>query len=295
MERQASFDSAGLTLRGTLHIPEGAAGLRPAIALCHGFGGNSSGADRQAFARALERAGYIVLRFDFRGCGASDGEPGRVVCLEEVEDLRNAITFLQAQDPVDKENIGVIGGSLGGSVALHVAAIDRRVRACAANGAIGNGERRFRFQYPDDAAWERFLQRLEAAKLHRQRTGESTMLERFEIVHIPEHRRDGLSPGARMEFPAETAISMLYFDPENVVRQIAPRPLLLTHPRGDDVVPKSESEHLAAAAGEPCELHIIDTSDHFSSGDAVLREITLDWLARHLPGRQAQAQAFVIT
>lgn len=283
MERPVSFDSAGITLLGTLHLPDGAVGSRPAIALCHGFGGSSDGAGHPQYARALERAGYIVLRFDFRGCGASGGEPGRIICLEEVEDLRNALTFLEAQAGVDRAKIGVIGASLGGAVALHVAATDQRARVCVANGAVGNGERRFRFQYPDDAVWKRFLERLEAARRYREQTGKSVMLDRFEIVEIPLQRRAGLPPGACMEFPAETAISMLAFNPEDMVRNIAPRPLLLIHPRGDDVVPKSESEHLAAAAGEPCELHIIDISDHFASGDPLLQKITLDWLERHLP------------
>ncbi len=120
---------------------------------------------------------------------------------------------------------------------------------------------------------------------YREQTRKSMMLNRFEIVKIPVQRRAGLPPGACMEFPAETAISMLAFNPESVVRNIAPRPLLLIHPRGDDVVPKSESEHLAAAAGEPCEFHIIDISDHFASGDPALQKITLDWLARYLPVR----------
>lgn len=275
-------------------MPESATRACPAIILCHGFGGNSSGANRRSFACALEGAGYIVLRFDFRGCGASDGEAGRVICLEEADDLINAITFLQAQQRVDKGKIGVIGASLGGSVAIHVAAVDQRVRACAAIGAIGNGERRFRFQYPDDAVWASFVERLETAKRRRQQTGEPTMISRFEIVEIPEHRRTGLSPGARMEFLAETAISMLAFNPETVVRRIAPRPLLLIHPKGDEVVPKSESEHLAATAGEPCELHIIETDDHFSSGDPVLQGIILKWLARHLPGPQITSSSVIV-
>jgi dipeptidyl aminopeptidase/acylaminoacyl peptidase len=283
MERKISFDSAGITLRGTLHIPDGAAKARPAIVQCHGFGGSSSGAGHPELARALERAGYIVLRFDFRGCGASDGDPGNVICLEEVEDLRNAIGFLERQEGVDKSKIGVIGASLGGAVVLYVAATDARVRVCAANGAVGNGERRFRFQYPDDAVWQRFLQRLEDARRHREQTGRSVMLNRFEIVQIPEHSRAGLPPGAIMQFTAETAMSMLAFNPGSLVRQIAPRPLLLIHPRGDEVVPKSESEQLAAGAGEPCELHIIDTTNHFGSGDPALQKITLDWLARYLP------------
>ena len=283
MERPVRFDSAGLSLRGTLHTPEGSAAPRPAVIICHGFGGNSTGADRQRLAQTLVQKGYVALRFDFRGCGASDGEPGRVICMEEVEDLGNAITFLQAQDKVDGERIGVIGGSLGGSVAIYAAAFDPRLKACAANGAIGDGERRFRYQYRDNDAWKCFLERLEEAKRHRERTGTSIMIDRFEIVHIPEHRRAGLSPGARMRFPAETATSMLAFKPEKVARRIAPRPLLLIHPRGDDVVPMSESECLAAAAGDPCELHIIDTDDHFSSTNPALLRITLDWLSRYLP------------
>lgn len=285
MERNVSFASAGITLRGTLHMPDGAAGPRPAVIQCHGFGGSSSGAGHPELARALERAGYVVLRFDFRGCGTSDGERGRVICIEEVEDLRNAITFVQTQNGVDREKIGVIGASLGGAVVLYVAATDPRVRVCAANGAVANGERRFRYQYPDEAVWQRFLQRLEEAKRYRKETGRSMMINRFDIVHIPEKSRAGLPPGATMEFPAETAISMLEFNPESVVARIAPRPLLLIHPRGDEVVPKSESEHLAAAAGKPCELHIIETTNHFGSGDPTLQKITLDWLERYMPAQ----------
>jgi dipeptidyl aminopeptidase/acylaminoacyl peptidase len=282
MERPVSFNSAGATLRGTLHVPYDGGARRPGIVTCHGFGGSSSGAGHPELGRALERAGYVVLRFDFRGCGASDGERGRVICLEEVEDLRNAVTFLQAQEGVDPERIGVIGASLGGAVAVYGAATDQRLKLCAANGAVGNGERFLRFQYPDDAHWQRFLERLEEAKRHRRQTGQSVMIPRYEIVFIPEQRRAGMPPGAIMEFPAETAISLLEFNPQSVVRQIAPRPLLLIHPRGDDVVPKSESEQLAAAAGGPCELHIIETSEHFGSGDPVLHRITLEWLARYL-------------
>jgi pimeloyl-ACP methyl ester carboxylesterase len=289
MEHAVHFDSAGLRLNGTLHLPDDAGRARPALVICHGFGGNSSGADRRQFALAFERAGYVVLRFDFRGCGASEGEPGRVICMEEVEDLRHALSFLQSQPGVDAARIGVIGGSLGGSVAIYAAALDERIRACVANGAIGDGERRFRFQYPDPAQWQRFLARLEAARRERARTGRPVMMDRFDIVAIPEARRTGLSPGARLEFPAETAISMLEFRPEVVVRRIAPRPLLLTHPRGDEVVPASESQQLAAAAGEPCELRILESADHFSSGDPVLQRIVLEWLARHLQPTEVKA------
>jgi pimeloyl-ACP methyl ester carboxylesterase len=286
MEHAIGFPSDGLTLRGFLHVPaEGAIAKRPALILCHGFGGSCRGAGHPELARALEGVGYVVLRFDFRGCGQSDGAKGSVICLEEVADLCHAIDFLETQPNVDRGRIGVIGASLGGSVAMFVAATDKRVRVCAANGAVGNGERRFRFQYRDEAQWQAFLKRLEETKQITAKTGRSVMLNRFDIVHIPEHNRAGLPSGAVMEFTAETALSMLEFNPEALVHQITPRPLLLIHPREDAVVPVSETEALAQAAGANCEKHIIESQNHFGSGDPMLMAITLDWIARVMPLR----------
>lgn len=283
MEQDIGFSSDGLGLKGVLHVPEGAIEPRPAIILCHGFGGSCRGAGHPELAQALQRAGYVVLRFDFRGCGQSEGARGSVICLEEVSDLRHAVDFLETRAEVDRERIGVIGASLGGSVAIFAAAKDKRLKFCAANGAIGKGERRFRFQYRDDAAWQAFLKRLEEAKRVKAETGRSAMLDRFDIVFIPEHNRAGMPPGAVMEFTAETAMSMLEFDPEDVIRDIAPRPLLLIHPRVDAVVPYSETEAMAKAAGDNCEAHIIESRNHFGSGDPALIAITLDWLKRKVP------------
>jgi uncharacterized protein len=282
MEQAISFESGGVTLRGTLHIPDGTSGKRPALVSCHGFGGSSNGAGHPSLARALEKAGYVVLRFDFRGCGDSGGERGRVICMEEVEDVRNAIGVLESHPDVDRERIGLIGASLGGAVVIYTAATDQRVKACVGTGSVANGERLFHIQYPDEAKYRAFLARLEDAKRHRATTGQSVMMNRYDIVLIPEKRRAGMPPGSIMSFPAETAISMLEFSPDEVVAKISPRPLLLIHPRDDDVVPKSESEYLASVAGQPCELKILDTSEHFGSGDPELQRITIDWLGRYL-------------
>ncbi|HWE76542.1 MAG TPA: alpha/beta fold hydrolase [Stellaceae bacterium] len=276
MEQAISFTSDGLALKGILHTPDGA-GKRPGLVLCHGFGGSCRGAGHPELAQALERAGYVVLRFDFRGCGQSEGRRGDVVVDEEIADLRHAIDFLSMQPSVDAARIGVVGASLGGSVAIEVAARDARVKLCVANGSIGNGERRYRAQYKDDAAWRSFLAKLDEAK----RT--NTPLNRFEIVHIPERDRSGLPPGAIMEFTAATAQSLLDACPERVVGALAPRPLLLVHPRGDGVVPCQESEALAQAAGANAELHIIEGAAHFGSGSPEIAALVLDFLRRHLP------------
>jgi dipeptidyl aminopeptidase/acylaminoacyl peptidase len=276
MERTISFTSDGLALRGILHMPEGA-GKHPGLVLCHGFGGSCRGAGHPELAKALEQAGYAVLRFDFRGCGQSEGRRGDVIVDEEIADLSHAIDFLETQPHIDAARIGVIGASLGGSVAIEVAARDARVKLCVANGSVGNGQRRYRAQYKDDAAWRAFLKRLDEAKRAK------TTLNRFEIVYIPESDRAGLPPGAIMDFTAATAQSLLDSCPERVVGKIAPRPLLLIHPRGDRVVPYQESEALAKAAGKNAELHVIEGSAHFGSGSAEIRALVLDFLKRHLP------------
>lgn len=80
---------------------------------CHGFGGSRAGAGHPELARALVEAGDVVLRFDFRGCGESDGEPGRVLPEEEIQihDLRAAVDFLQAQPGVDARRLAGSSGS----------------------------------------------------------------------------------------------------------------------------------------------------------------------------------------
>jgi pimeloyl-ACP methyl ester carboxylesterase len=208
---KVTFQSGGVQLAGALHRPVNGPGPAPGLVVCHGFGGNSAGAGYRILAQSLAEAGYVVLRFDFRGCGASGGEPGRVIFEEEVEDLEAAVTFLAAQPGVDAGRIAAIGASMGGSVVIYGAAADARIRACVASGAVANGERFCRWQHRDDTGWERYVARLEEARQYRKATGRSRIMNRFEIVFIPEQMRQGLPPGSCMEFPAETAISMLGF------------------------------------------------------------------------------------
>lgn len=49
----------------------------------HGFGGNKSGHGQTVMAEQLTQWGYVTMRFDFRGCGESEGEHGRILCLDQ--------------------------------------------------------------------------------------------------------------------------------------------------------------------------------------------------------------------
>src|SRR3954471_9649835 len=124
MEEKHGFVSDGFKLDAVLHRPEKSAGKVPAFMVLHGFGGNKDGMGGLASARMLQKLGYAALRFDFRGCGKSEGPKGRTICLEQVEDVKNALTWLAQQPGVDGKRIGVMGHSFGAAVAVYSAGVD---------------------------------------------------------------------------------------------------------------------------------------------------------------------------
>ena len=93
--------------------------------------------------------------------------------------------------------------------------------------------------------------------------GKSMMVPRFDIVPIRPGMRTNLAEGSHVEFPFEVVESMYTFCANNVVGNIAPRPLLLLHPSVDTVTPSEQSVDLFARAGQPTDLHLVADVDHF--------------------------------
>jgi hypothetical protein len=294
-EEIVSFQSEGLRLHGVISAPDGlrASERRAAFLVLHGFGSNSESPTCIAPAKVLNEFGYVTLRFDMRGCGKSEGEFGRVICLEQVEDLRNALTFMSRHPSVDPARIAVIGSSFGGAVAVYAGGVDERIAAVVSNGGWGHGERKFRGQHATPEAWERFTAMLEEGRAHRARTGKSLMVSRYDIVPIPQHVRDNLARQSvemftanHVEmFPAETAQSMFDFRAEDVVDRIAPRPLLLIHSASDSVTPTEQSIEMFRRAGQPSELHLFSGLDHFlfAENSARVWGVMRDWLREYFP------------
>ena len=165
-----------------------------------------------------------------------------------------------AQHPnVDPDRIGVIGSSFGGAVAVYAGGINPRIAAVISNGGWGHGERKFRGQHPTPEAWAKFTKMLEDGRAYRERTGQSMMVPRYDIVPIPNHVKENLAkqnvgmlaPNSVEMFPAETAQSMFDFRAEDVVGKIAPRPLLLIHSAKDSVTPTEQSIEMFKRAGQP--------------------------------------------
>ena len=287
MEEQVNFESDGLTLSGVMHIPDDLPPEenRPAMLILHGFGSNKESQNCIWPAKQLTDWGYVTLRFNMRSCGESEGEKNHIICLDQVEDTKNAITYLQTRPEVDPKRIGLIGTSFGAAVPVYTAGVDDRVAAAVSSGGWGDGERKFRGQHVGEEAWTKFTNMMEYGKAHREETGEPLMVSRYDIVPIPEHLRKNLAPGSVMMFPADTAISMYEFKANDVIGAIAPRPLLLLHSSEDSVTPTEQSVELFKRAGQPTDLHLIAHVDHFMFGEANPRVISIlaDWLEKYFP------------
>jgi len=285
MEERVTVVSDGLKLAAVLHVPEGRAPAErlPAFLVLHGFGSNKDSGGTVATARLYAGLGYVALRFDMRGCGESEGQRGRVICLEQVEDTRNALTFLAGRPEVDPQRIGASGQSFGAAVAIYAAGVDRRIAACISSGGWGDGAKKFRRQHASPDAWEKFTEMMERGKRERERTGKSIMVPRYDIVPIPPGLRGNLSQNSIMEFPFEVVESMYSFTANAVVGNIAPRPLLLLHSSNDSVTPTEQSLDLFARAGQPTDLHLIADVDHFmfAEGNTLVIGLLRNWLDKH--------------
>jgi len=296
-EETVTIPSAGLRLHGVLAVPAGLARgeRRAAFLVLHGFGGNCDSAGVINPTRVLHELGYATLRFDMRGCGKSEGEFGRIICMEQVKDLGNALSFLAHHHAIHPDKIGVIGSSFGGAVAVYAGGTNPRIAAVISNGGWGHGERKFRGQHSTPRSWAKFAAMLEEGRATLARTGKSLMVPREEIVPIPAHVGENLkrqnvqmlATNSVEMFPAETAQSMFDFRAEEVVGNIAPRPLLLIHAANDSVTPTEQSVEMFKRAGQPAELHLFSGLDHFLFNENSTRvwNVVRDWLAAYFPAR----------
>ncbi|MEC9372536.1 MAG: alpha/beta fold hydrolase, partial [Planctomycetota bacterium] len=126
--RDVTFENieAGVTLAGTLSIPEGE-GPHPAVIFITGSGPQ----DRDetllghkpflVIADHLARNGVASLRYDDRGFGESSGDFATATTLSFVADARAALAYLETVPEIDPDRRGIIGHSEGGLAAPFVA------------------------------------------------------------------------------------------------------------------------------------------------------------------------------
>ena len=257
--RVVHFYSEGSKLEGDYFLPDDQkpGERRPGIVLCHGYSGI-----RQAilpdYAKLFAAAGYVALSFDYRGFGGSEGPKWRIMALEQIDDIRNAITFLEAQAEVDPDRIGVWGTSNGGAHAPYVAGVDTRVKAAVGQVGYADGYRLImEIRTPEE---RKKLERLLAENRRSLvLTGKGTAATCDVLLASLQTRAffaEALKalPELYCEIPWESAEKTMEYRPIDVVDKIAPRALLLIGAEKDDLCRFDHYQQLHAKAGEPKKL-----------------------------------------
>ncbi|MCA8927767.1 MAG: alpha/beta hydrolase [Alphaproteobacteria bacterium] len=289
------FYSEGHKLSGDLYLPDG---LRPGehragIVLCHGYTGVKD-LYLPDNARVLNEAGYVVLTFDYKGWGESEGQRSRLAPYSRVADVQAAITYLGLQDSVDEERIGIYGTSYGGATVTWVGAVDQRVKCIVSCVGVAHGARWMRsVRHPDE--WVDLLARSKGDREKRVLDGESEWAERSEIL-LPDRQSAALAEAARKNnpnaintLPLDYIDETLQFHPEWVVDKIAPRPILFITTDDDRLVPPEESHALYEKAGEPKKLVTLNGFGHYEvyvePAFSQVMDETVAWFRQYLPAK----------
>jgi uncharacterized protein len=112
---------------------------RPVVVMGHGFGGTKD-AGLQPFAERISAAGVDVLAFDYRGFGASDGEPRQSISVKrQTQDYQAAVDAAKSLPGVDGGRVAIWGTSFSGGHVLHVAADRSDVAAVIAMTPLTSG------------------------------------------------------------------------------------------------------------------------------------------------------------
>ena len=133
-ERIAFKNAAGDELAARLELPPWNVGEGVPRAYCifaHCFTCSKDILAASHVSRALSRAGFAVLRFDFTGLGNSDGDFANTNFSSNVDDLVHAANFLEENYSAPRL---LVGHSLGGAAVL---AATRRLKSVEAVATVG--------------------------------------------------------------------------------------------------------------------------------------------------------------
>jgi cephalosporin-C deacetylase-like acetyl esterase len=299
--RDIEFNADGATLRGWLYQPE-TDEARPAIVMTHGYNCIKE-LYLDKYAEFFAKAGFVVLVYDNRNFGDSDGEPRQELDpWRQVRDYRNAISFMQTLSCVDPEKIGIWGTSYSGGHVLVVAAIDKRVKCVVS-------------QVPTISGWETMLRRVHPgqwADLRKQ--FEDDRLNRF-LGHAPKTVPMITDPNMQEQASHSSADAWAFFtggrapeqdqwrfkkwtnevtlrslemyseyEPGSYIARIAPTPLLMIIADNDVVAPTDLALEAFNQATGIKKLHLFH-GDHFSAYIELFEEsagVALNWFKQYL-------------
>ena len=188
---------------------------------------------------------------------------------EQVADVRNAITFLQALPEVRDDAIGLVGWGFGGGIVVQAAAEDRRVRAVACLNGIGDGGRAVRATRTEED-WESMQAAIAEDRRARGRGEPSRLVSPWVVVPLDPTTRANVDEDmygnhprfASADVSLASAEAYYAFRPERVAGEISPRPLLIVHGTLNELHAIGEARSLYDGAREPKELIELPAAHH---------------------------------
>ena len=107
----------------------------PTIILMHGWGKNVG--RMMPYIKYFHGKGFNILAFDSRNHGSSENDDFSSM-VKFAEDIRASIDFIEKRPCAEKNNISVIGLSIGGAASIYAAAHDSRITKVVTVGAPSN-------------------------------------------------------------------------------------------------------------------------------------------------------------
>jgi len=246
-EMNELFRSGRLHLAGHLAVPEGENRKRPGLVIAHGFpagleGGTNSAATFPGLAdRIAEELGWVVLTFNYRGCGGSEGE---FSLLGWLDDMLAATAFVAARS--DVEGVWAAGFGTGGALSVCAGARSRLIRGVAALAAPADFE-----------DWARHPRRL---------------LDHARQVEVINDR------GFPRSFES-WARELQMISAVRSAERMRGKSLLLVHGSEDEVVPVFDAR-MVGDAHQEAEIRVITGAAHHLRHDPRAIAIFMGWLTR---------------
>jgi uncharacterized protein len=289
-KRTVNFYSEGARLEGDLFLPADlkAGERRPGVVLCHGFTGVRS-VILGDYAKVFVEAGFVTLTFDYRGFGGSEGAKWRLIPLEQIDDIRNAISFFESLPEVDPERIGLWGTSFGGGHAPYAAAVDTRIKAAVGQVGFGDGER-FLLDTRRFGDRAELMRKVADDRGRRAVEGTGDRIDPVDALNSNQTRAFlapalKAAPAMKCDLSWETMEKTLEYKPIDIVDRIAPRALLLIGARDDDLCKIEGYEKLYVRAREPKKLVVLPITHYEIYSGKWFEEssrLARDWFDRFL-------------
>jgi fermentation-respiration switch protein FrsA (DUF1100 family) len=295
--QDVTFTSVGKKLVGWLYVPKEMkqGEKRATIVMAHGWSAVKE-MYLDDFAAKFSSGGFVVLVFDYRNFGDSEGEPrGHIDPHMQHEDYRNAITWASLQPMVDASRIGIWGSSYSGAHVIHLAAFDRRVKCAVAQVPLVNATDNFRRLVRADN-WGGLHAWLAADRAEEYTTGKINYLpvvaEQGKPSALPtQDSYDWFIKVGQTRAPKwenrQTVRSLelaLEYNPAANINLISPTPFMMIVAENDVLTPTDLAIEAYGRAREPKQLVILPGGhfDAYVSGFQGASTAALNWFKQHL-------------